>query len=245
MNNEIHFSDEFINAYLDGELNQSDKARLLTAARTDEQLSQRLCQLQRVKNMVQLAYHDINAPIDEQPASIQNTSRIPRFSTAASILLLAGAMGGWFTHNYFNKQYGFTEMVKEIRTNTPQKTGTPWKLMVQVSTHDNHRFNILMDETERLLKTAEQNNRQVIIQILANAKGINLLKDDQSPMSLRVRALSNQYNNLLLTACGQTLQKLKLQNKHIPSLLSEATVVHSALQEVISKQKQGWTYIKI
>lgn len=245
MKHEIHFSDEFLNAYLDDELSHADKARLLAAVREDDNLSRRLCQLQRVRNMVQLAYHDVNMPVEDQPVAEQKKYRLPRLATAASILLLTGALAGWFTHNQLTpSQPGLTEIVQELRTNHPIN-GNPWKLIVQVSTNDSNRFNILMDETERLLKTARQNKEQVIIQILANADGINLLKDDHSPFSQRVRNLNRTYNNLLLTACGQTLKKLKLKNKQVPKLLSEAKVVHSALQQVIERQKQGWTYIKI
>lgn len=245
MNDEIQFSDEFLNAYLDDELNHSDKTRLLDAVRNDAHLNRRLCQLQRVHNMVQLAYHDISHIREEQPQPLKKKNRQPRFATAATILLIAGALGGWFTHNHFNSQPGLTEIVQELRTNIPQ-AGAPWKLIVQVSTNDANRFNILMDETERLLKTAQQNDEKIFIQILANADGINLLKDDDSPTAIRVRDLNRQYsNNLLLTACGQTLKKLKTKNKGIPKLLSEAKIVHSALQQVIEKQKQGWTYIRI
>jgi len=244
MKDEIQFSDEFLNAYIDDELSQSDKSRLLAAARKNEQLNRRLCQLQRVRNMVQLAYHDVNLPLDDQPVPQRNNSFHPRLATAASILLLVGALAGWFTHNHFADKRGLTELVKELRTNNPHTTD-PWKLMVQVSTNDQHRFAVLMDETERLLKAAQAKNENVVIQILANSEGINLLKDDQSAMSLRVRGLNRQYNNLLLTACGQTLKKLKLKNQRVPRLLNEAMVVPSALQEVIEKQKQGWTYVRI
>lgn len=245
MKNEVHFSDEFLNAYLDNELSHADKARLLDAVRDDERLSRRLCQLQRVRNMVQLAYHDIGQPTDERSRLEKKNFHLPRFATAATILLIAGALGGWFTHNYFNTQPGLTEIVQELRTNNSH-SATPWKLIVQVSTNDTNRLNTLMDETERLLKTAKQNNEKIFIQILANADGIHLLKDDQSPMSLRVHNLNRQYSsNLLLTACGQSLKKLKATNKGAPKLLSEAKIVHSALQQVIEKQRQGWTYIKI
>lgn len=245
MKTEIHFSDEFLNAYLDEELSHSDKARLLTAVREDEQLSRRLCQLQRVRNMVQLAYHEVSPQFEHQATAGKKKTLPPVFATAASVLLLLGVLAGWFMHNHFNQQQpGLTEIVQELRTNSPQ-TSTPWKLMVQVSTNDSHRFNILMDETERLLKNANDNNERVIIQILANASGIHLLKDDHSPMAIRIHQLKMKYNNLLLTACGQTLRKLQLKEGQTPKLLSEARVVPSALQEVIEKQKLGWTYIKI
>ncbi|MDH5445271.1 MAG: hypothetical protein OEY52_06915 [Gammaproteobacteria bacterium] len=244
MNDKTQFSDEYLNAYLDNELASSDKVRLIRALRSDEELSRRLCQLQRVKNMVQLAYHDIQPPRIEQPvATEKQPTQVSRYAIAASILLVIGVFAGWLAHTHFQKP-GLTEIVQELRTNTPTN-GNPWKLIVQVSSNDQHRYNVLMDETERLLKTARSNNEQVVIQLLANSKGIDLLKNDNSPVSLRMRQLSRQYNNLILTACGQTLKKLKLNNKPIPQLLDDTKVVQSALHEAIQKQKAGWTFIKI
>ena len=244
MKDEIHFSDEFLNAYLDDELTQADKALLLKAVNEDQVLSQRLCQLQRVKNMVQLAYHDVQPVLEEQPEPGHRPKWFTPYATAASVLLLVGVLGGWLSHGYFSQQPGLTEIFKEFRTNNPV-AGKPWHLMVQVTSEDQNRFNVLMDETERLLKTARKKNEQDFIQFLANSSGINLLKDENTALSRRVRSLSQQYNNLLLTACGQTLKKLKLNKKELPKLLGEARVVRSALHEVIEKQKQGWTYIKI
>lgn len=243
MKNEIQFSDEFLNAYLDNELSSSDKASLLKAVQQDEELSRRLCQLQRVKNMVQLAYADV-MPIDEPADTQKAASFTSRYAIAASILLTVGILTGWLGHNQFAKQPGLTEIVQELRTNAPNN-GTPWKLIVQVTSNDRHRHNVLLDETERLLKTAKQNREQVVIQILANSKGIDLLKANNQYVSSRMQSLTQQYNNLILTACGQTLKKLKLKNMPIPQLLNKTTVVHSAIQEAIQKQKQGWTYIKI
>jgi len=244
MKNKSHFSDEFLNAYLDNELTHADKIRLLDAVREDEQLDQRLCQLQRVHNMVQLAYNDVYPTTDSQTHRHKSNSKITRFATAATVLLFLGGLGGWFTHHYFNTQSGLTEIVQELHTNSPA-SNTPWKLLVQVSNRDVRRFGILMDETERLLKTAAQNNEQLTIQILANAQGIELLKDDQSPTALRIKQLRRQYNNLLLTACGQSLEKLRSQNRPVPKLLEEAHIVQSAIQQVIEKHRLGWTYIKI
>lgn len=244
MTNEIQYSDEFLNAYLDNELSSSDKACLLKAVRQDEELSHRLCQLQRVKNMVQLAYHDVTPQLEDQPEPARKKSSASRYAIAATVLLMLGAVSGWLAHKQFFNQPGLTEIAREFRTNSPNN-GAPWKLMVQVSSNDKNRYNVLINETERLLKTAQQNKEQVVIQILANSKGLDILKDDNTQIALKMRQLSRQYDNLILTACGQTLKKLRLKNRQIPKLLTEASIVHSALQEAIEKQKQGWTYIKI
>lgn len=248
MNQEIHFSDEFLNAFIDGELSHADEVQLLSAIAEDELLNQRLCQLQRVRSLLQLAYHDAapsdHPQADDDQTAHRNTAATAWYVTAACVLLSIGAFSGWLAYNTFNKQPSLLELAKEIRTNERQY-GKSWNLMVQVSSNDTNRFNVLLDETERLLESAKHNNEQVRIQILANSTGINLLKDDQSPVALRVSNLQKKYDNLILSACSQTLKKLRQQNKEVPLLLEQTRIVPSALQETIEKQRQGWTYIKI
>ena len=244
MTRDQHISDEFLNAYLDGELSSSDEAQLLSRLRHDAELSHRLCQLQRVQNMLHLAYHEDGMPRPKEPMLDRHIERRSFIAIAASVLLLIGAVGGWFSNTHLNEPQGLLQLAKDIRTNKPQ-TGDAWRLMLHVNTGDTYRYNVILDETERLLKTAADKNEKVTIQILTNAAGLKLLEDNQSPQAQRLRKLYTQYDNLLLTACGQTLKRLKAEKNIEPKLLATTKIVPSAIQEVIDKQKQGWTYIRI
>ena len=62
MNGDKSYSDEMLNAYLDGELESDERAQVLEALRSVENLSQRVCRLQKVHSMVQLAYQDTELP---------------------------------------------------------------------------------------------------------------------------------------------------------------------------------------
>ena len=244
MTRDHHISDEFLNAYLDGELSSSDEAYLLSRLRHDTDLNRRLCQLQRVQNMLQLAYHEDGMPMQKEPIIEKSIERRPFIAIAASVLLLIGAVGGWLSHTHLNKPQGLLQLATDVRTNKPQADG-PWRLMLHVNTGDTYRYNVVLDETERLLKTASDKKEDVTIQILSNASGLKLLEDNQSSHAQRLRRLYKQYDNLILTACGQTLKRLKAENKPEPKLLATTKIVPSAVQEVIAKQKQGWTYIRI
>ncbi|MDH5179256.1 MAG: hypothetical protein OEZ39_11720 [Gammaproteobacteria bacterium] len=244
MSNGIRYSDEFLNAYLDNELEQADKARLLADLRRDEVLNRRLCQLQRVHNMVQLAYHDIDMPEATVQSQPKQGSRRYRFATAAAVLLLAGVTSGWFGHQYMNSSPGLVDLAGSIY-NTPANQSGEWRVILHVSTKDPFKYETILDETETLLRTSSENKQKVIVQILGNSAGLAMLTDDKSSYSTRLADLQQRYPNLLLAACGKTLERLKLNNKPMPKLLSAARVVPSALNEVMQKQKEGWTYIRI
>ena len=62
MQSHTHYSDEHLNAYIDDQLDAKEKADILDAVRHDAELSQRVCKLQKLKNLMQLSYQSIEIP---------------------------------------------------------------------------------------------------------------------------------------------------------------------------------------
>ena len=59
MKKQNKYSDEYISAYIDGELDSEERARLLFDEQSDEELIQRINQARLLKEKIQLAYADI------------------------------------------------------------------------------------------------------------------------------------------------------------------------------------------
>lgn len=242
-----NYSDEHLNAFIDGELDTAEKTEILTAVRHDPDLSQRVCQLQKLHNLVQLSYEST-----EVPERHKNSKDIKpgRFSwvAAASVLLAIGSLTGWLTHQQFGTEAHATPL-SEIAEITQFKPATsnqeePWKVMLHVSTDDPNRLNVILNEAEALLKQYANSAQQLELEILTNNKGMTLVTDNGEPYSKRLKNLQRQYQNLVLMACGETLKRMKATHKQLP-LLPKTTVVPSALNQVVKRKKQGWTYIRI
>ena len=62
MHHEKQYSDEHLNAFIDNQLDTAEKAELLDALRHDDELSQRVCKLQKLHNLVQLSYQSVEVP---------------------------------------------------------------------------------------------------------------------------------------------------------------------------------------
>jgi len=60
MNNQYSYLNEHINAYIDGELDNDERARLLFNEQRDAALTQRINDAQTLKGKVQPAYSDIS-----------------------------------------------------------------------------------------------------------------------------------------------------------------------------------------
>ena len=55
------YSDEFLNAYIDDQLDEAERSALLTELKVNDELSRRVCQLRKARDMVQLAYLDVDS----------------------------------------------------------------------------------------------------------------------------------------------------------------------------------------
>jgi intracellular sulfur oxidation DsrE/DsrF family protein len=237
------FSDEYLNAYLDNQLEADERAQLLDELRRDGELSERVCKLQKVKEMVQLAYHNFDAEQDSQQPR-QHKPMWP--AIAASFLLAIGILTGWFANSQIAHQPSLLELAKASQTsNTKSNAHEEWRIVLHVDSADPDRYNVMLDETEQLLKTSAQQQQKVRVEILTNGGGLMLVENGNEPYTKRLRSLTKQYDNLGLLVCQRALNKFKAKKGVQLDLLPEARVVESAMNEVIKRQQEGWAYIRI
>ncbi|MCG6885948.1 MAG: DsrE family protein [Proteobacteria bacterium] len=239
-----HFSDEHLNAYLDNQLDREERIRIMEALPHDAELASRLCKLQKVQEMVQLAYHNVEA--EKEPDNTRDVARNFWPAVAASMLLVTGLVTGWLANNHLAQPTTLVDLSKSIQAgNQLAANQQEWRLMLHVSSGDNKRFAILLDETEQLLKTSARENRAVQIEILTNGAGLKLLEQKDRPHIQKLQKLARQYNNLSLIACQTAMKRYKAEKGIDIQLIPEAGTVPSAMHEVIKRQEEGWSYINI
>ena len=237
------YSDEHLNAFIDNQLNSVEKAELLDAMRQDAELSQRTCKLQKLKNLVQLSYESTEVPQQHQGKSeIEKSPRLKWFAVA-SLLLAMGSVSGWFANQILNKNK-LTDIAELIQHNTSVNHSDDWKVMLHVSTANQTRLNIVLDEAESLLKEYANSSRKLQLEILTNNKGLALVTNSGENYSKRLQLLQNKYPNLMVLACNETLKHLRHTQLDL-KLLPKTRIVSSALNQVVKRQKEGWTYIRI
>ena len=238
------FSDEVLSAFIDGELGHDERTQILSALRKDQHLTQRVCDLQKVRGLVQLAYSDETLPQLIHSNHKQNHAW-PKYSFVASVLILFGMFVGWKAGQSYYLEENVLNFAEEVRDFPVHENNKTWHVMLHVSNNDPRRFNILLNETEYLLKTHRKNHQPIEIELLANGKGINLLKNKDTLVTAKLSQLTKEYPNLILSACGQTLARLEKDTGEKVTLLPGTNVVRSALYQVTKRQKEGWSYFRI
>jgi intracellular sulfur oxidation DsrE/DsrF family protein len=233
------FSDEIINAYIDDQLDKTERAQILEALPLDNELATRLCKLQKVKDMVQLAYPAAPVPQITYKGS-SNWARI-----AAGFLLVVGIVSGWIANGYFSSEPSLTELAQSIQIQNTMAEQDKWRLMLHVNSSDPAKFKTLLDETEQLLSTSAHSGKKVAIEILTNGPGLTLLRNGSGEHILRLKALTQKYDNLALLACEKAINKIQADKNIKFNLIPEAKVVKSALRQVIKRKEEGWSYIRI
>ena len=243
MKEHTRFSDETLNAYLDNELAADERKRILEALRIDGELRERLSRLDQVRNMLKIAYHDVQ-PAPNLPVTSRKRYR-NQIAVAASLFIVLGSVIGWYAHEEFFAPAGLTQLAKQIQYSNAVSTNETWRVLLHVTNNQPHRLNVLLDETEKILRQYQNNPQKVSLRILANGKGLDMLRDDTSEYGKRIAQLQQQYHNVVFIACAEAINHIeKTQHKKI-QLLPDIEVTPSALNEVLNRQKEGWTYIKI
>ncbi|MCA1804561.1 MAG: hypothetical protein LC646_04265 [Xanthomonadaceae bacterium] len=250
MKHEDTISEEQLNAFIDGELDSEDRARILEAIQGDAVLKASACEMRTIQELVRHAY---GSP------DIQETRRCaPTMSgwgkgLAASLLLTSGALLGWFGHGqtaesrlqamYWNEQNSFQNA---SIGQAAEKPGSK-KVLVHLNTSDLNKVKEALDTAEELLRTYAQTNQPAEMEIVANAGGLDLLRVGHSPYAERVRDLQNQYLNLHFLACQTAMDRIKheqgidISNELLPGV----GITPSALDQILDRLREGWVYIKV
>lgn len=243
MKHDKDVSDEFLNAFVDNQLESAEKSMAFDAIERDEALKERVCDLRGLKEMVQHAYHQ--PPLSKHSPAKQQRSWPPYSQAlAACLMLMIGAASGWFGHVWSGGD-SEREMARLFQAaQSDDFGGEPRKIIVQVSSSNPTRLKSALDETESLLESYRVEHRHLQIEIIANSSGAALLRADVSPYANRLGLMKAKYPNLDLVVCSQTLDKLRSQGVSV-KLLPQTSIAPSAALQIKKRLLQGWDYVRV
>ena len=95
-----------------------------------------------------------------------------------------------------------------------------------------------------LLDTYKRANSQIQVEVIANKRGVDLLRSNVSAYERRISLMQEKYPNLSFLVCGQTISKLQKEGKSV-KLLPHTGVASSAADQINKRLLQGWGYIRI
>jgi intracellular sulfur oxidation DsrE/DsrF family protein len=118
------------------------------------------------------------------------------------------------------------------------------RLVLQVNTNEPATMNLALNNATNVEQYYKTLGEKVEIEVITFGPGLNMLRDDTSPVKDRIKAIAEKTPSITFKACGNTHENMgKAEHKTIP-LLAQATLVKSGVVRVMELQEQGWTYVR-
>lgn len=237
MNKDNHISEEQLNAFVDGELDSEEQGRLFDAADQSVELDQRVCQQRKLKDLVKHAYQDI--PESRRRLKGQRTRHsMLGLAMAASVLLVLGVTAGLFIPRFFDQD----SYPGGLTTSThPGAIANVDNYILHVASGEPEQMRLALQKAKELLSNAEPGKPRHV-EVVANEKGLNLLRSDMTPFAKEISDLANE--QVLFYACSKAIERLEEKGITV-QLVPEAIPGYTALDRVVIRMKDGWQYIKI
>jgi len=141
---------------------------------------------------------------------------------------------------------GPSAMAEVTRSSSPAATGVEkgHRLVLQVNTNDPGTMGLALNNATNVEQYYRERGERVEIEIVTFGPGLNMLRDDTSPVKDRIKAITEKSPSISFMACGNTMDNMrKAENKAIP-LVPQATLVRSGVVRVMELQEQGWAYVR-
>jgi hypothetical protein len=117
-------------------------------------------------------------------------------------------------------------------------------LILQVNTNDGAAMNLALNNAANVVQYYKDLGEKVEIEVITFGPGLNMLREDTSPVKSRIEVMALSTPEVSFKACGNTQENMrKAESKDIP-IISQAQVVKSGVVRVMQRQEQGWTYVK-
>lgn len=243
MSGDGRVSEEMLGAFVDGQLDAAEWARVQAQVERDAGLREEVCRLRALKELIR---HSHAVP----PGSRKRTPGTPRPGWMALVASsLAFAVAGWFGHAQWSRPPLIDAASAYALRGDWHSLRSDWgslqdgKVLVHVSSAGRDALGATLDEVEDLLQEAGASGRRIEVELVANGAGLDLLRAGSDAHASRIAALRAKYPGLSLVACAQTMDRRRARGESI-ELVPGAVVAPSALHQVVERLRAGWVYVR-
>src|SRR5689334_2544026 len=111
-------------------------------------------------------------------------------------------------------------------------------LILQVNSNDPAAMNLALNNAMNVTEYYKETGENVKIEVVTFGPGLNMLREDTSPVKARIETMSLSNPEISFKACGNTqANMIKAENKEIP-IIRAAEVVKSGVIRIMELQEQ-------
>ena len=118
------------------------------------------------------------------------------------------------------------------------------RLALQISDNDAVKMNAVLNVAANVSKYYSDKGDEVEIQIVAFNAGLNMLRQDKSPVLTRLQSFKQGMPNVAFMACENTLDAMTRTEGKEPPLVDNAKRVPAGVVKLIELGEKGWTIVR-
>ena len=126
----------------------------------------------------------------------------------------------------------------------PSLAAEKHKLALQISDNDPVKMNAVLNVAANVSKYYSDKGDEVDIQIVAFNAGLNMLREDKSPVLTRLKSFKQGMPNVAFMACENTLDAMTRTEGKEPPLVENATRVPAGVVTLMELGEKGWTIVR-
>jgi intracellular sulfur oxidation DsrE/DsrF family protein len=122
----------------------------------------------------------------------------------------------------------------------------PHRVTIQVDQNDPGVMNLALNNASNVIDYYRNKGEDVQVEVVAYGPGLNMLRDDTSPVKDRIKQLKELAfpSSIRFSACNVTKQGMEKREGHAITLVPQASLVPSGVVRLMELQEQGWNYVK-
>jgi intracellular sulfur oxidation DsrE/DsrF family protein len=118
------------------------------------------------------------------------------------------------------------------------------RLALQISDNDAAKMNAVLNVAANVSKYYSDKGEEVEIEIIAFNAGLNMLRQDKSPVLTRLKSFKQGMPNVAFKACENTLDAMTRNEGKEPPLVENADRVPAGVVTLIELAEKGWTIVR-
>jgi uncharacterized protein len=118
------------------------------------------------------------------------------------------------------------------------------RLALQISDNDAGKMNAVLNVAANVSKYYSDKGDEVEIEIVAFNAGLNMLRQDKSPVLERIKSFKEGMQNVSFMACENTLTAMTRAEGKEPPLVDNAVKVPAGVVTLIELGEKGWTIVR-
>ena len=118
------------------------------------------------------------------------------------------------------------------------------KIVLHVGTNDQDSMKTALGNAKNAYELYVKRGENVTIEIVANSGGLNMFREDTSPVKQQIAELRKVDPDVVLSGCNNTKMTMEKREGKQITIIPEAQLVPAGVVRIAELEDQGYAYVR-